>query len=251
MTELSPLTMTLTSFAAHSFAPSLPRTTSNHPHHSETVCDVVGSVRTSRTKGEKEQLWLVFSPCYQRLYFMYSIISKQVCVYALVNRVFALISIHARPQGYIWAWLRKNCRRTCGLCTSRTRKRLRNRKLQLADQYTPKKVFVATIDSKWNTDHVPLFEDLRKSSFAATMHLDSILHFGFLTSSHRTQDISEADAIFVPMVNMEWIVCIYMGAKCKFQIVLHSNLLRCVLGIYNKKSDDMNAIVLQSFLSFH
>ena len=106
-----------------------------------------------------------------------------------------MISAHARPQGYILAWLRKNCRRTCGLCTSPTRERSR------ADQYTPKKVFVATVDSKWNTDHVPLFEDLRKSSFTATMHLDSILHFGFLTSSHRTQNVSEADAIFVPMVN--------------------------------------------------
>ena len=110
--------------------------------------------------------------------------------------MFPLISAHARPQGYILAWLRKNCRRTCGLCTSPTRERSR------ADQYTPKKVFVATVDSKWNTDHVPLFEDLRKSSFTATMHLDSILHFGFLTSSHRTQNVSEADAIFVPMVNM-------------------------------------------------
>ena len=128
-------------------------------------------------------------------------ITKSVC-YALKKDIFPLTSAHAWPQGYIWVWLRKNCRRTCGLCPSPTHKRLRNRKLLSAGQYTPKKVFVAEIDAKWNTDNIPLFESWRKSSFTATMHLDSILHFGFLASPHRTQNISEADAIFVPLVNI-------------------------------------------------
>ena len=59
MTDFSPLTMSLTSFSAHSFLPSFARITPNHPHRSGAVWDVVGPVRPSRTTGEKEQLWLV------------------------------------------------------------------------------------------------------------------------------------------------------------------------------------------------